>query len=38
VGDLLLVKGSRGIELDRVVEALGARAAASLHGGGGAGC
>ena len=40
VGDLLLVKGSRGIELDRLVEALraeealAAETAASVHGGG----
>lgn len=38
VGDLLLVKGSRGIELDRLVEAMAAETAASAHGGGGERC
>jgi UDP-N-acetylmuramoyl-tripeptide--D-alanyl-D-alanine ligase len=37
VGDLLLVKGSRGVELDRLVEAIAAapRAASGVDGGGG---
>jgi len=34
VGDLLLVKGSRGVELDRLVEALVAEPATSVQGGG----
>ena len=36
VGDLLLVKGSRGVELDRLVEAIAS--APSAVGGGGGGC
>jgi len=35
VGDLLLVKGSRGVELDRLVEAIAPSRAASVSGGGG---
>jgi UDP-N-acetylmuramoyl-tripeptide--D-alanyl-D-alanine ligase len=38
VGDVLLVKGSRGIELDRLVEALASAATPSVLGRGGARC